>query len=67
MTGGISFVRAFAKSETGEGKSKKIKKFNSLCQQLLCEYLGSAAPWSSCHRCHASLSHEIGNTEKYKS
>lgn len=35
---------------------------------LLSEYLGSAAaPWSFCHRCHASLSHEIGNTEKYKS
>lgn len=34
---------------------------------LLSECQGSAAPPSSCHGCHASLSHEIGNTEKYKS
>ena len=53
------------KSEIGSGGGKK--RNSTAKSALLCEYLGSVAPWSSCHCCHASLSHEIGNTEKYKS
>lgn len=62
LTGGISFARALQKIEMGGQKRN-----STAMSVLLCEYLGSAALWSSCHCCHASLSHEIGNIEKYKS
>lgn len=62
LTAGISFARAWQKVKW-DGQ----KRNSTAMSALLGEYLGSAAPWSSCHCRHASLSHEIGNTEKYKS